>query len=314
MAGDSELVRLYDDFMRRYGHRGPGELMLERSSWRADPAALLRLIERGAGEVTAARDDKDAAWEELARRCGGAVPAEVAEQVRYSQSVMAMRENAKDPIVKLFDEVRVLVTAAGARLVDSGQLAAADDLLFCSLPELHRALHDQVVPSREEIIERRAAYARCLELDLPELVESLPEKVLRRPRPEYFASLGFLPPDEYGVTGANERDGGTTISVVSGIGAAPGIVEGTARVLTDALDDFEPGDVLIAESVDPGWSPVLAVAGAVVLDIGGRLSHGAVVARELGVPCVVNTKIAAKAFATGQRVRVDGGAGTVEAL
>jgi pyruvate,water dikinase len=88
-------------------------------------------------------------------------------------------------------------------------------------------------------------------------------------------------------------------------------VTATARVLLDPTDDFEPGDILFAKTVDPGWAPVLSCAGAVVLDIGGLMSHGAVVARELGIPCVVNVKAGTAVVRTGAAVTVDGSTGEV---
>ncbi|HEY1967098.1 MAG TPA: PEP-utilizing enzyme, partial [Pseudonocardia sp.] len=98
---------------------------------------------------------------------------------------------------------------------------------------------------------------------------------------------------------------------LTGTAASSGRVTGTARVMDDPLDDFEPGDILIAKTVDPGWSAALSCAGAVVLDIGGGLSHGAVVARELGIPCVVNVKAGTTAIRDGSAVTVDGSTGEV---
>jgi pyruvate,water dikinase len=91
-----------------------------------------------------------------------------------------------------------------------------------------------------------------------------------------------------------------------------------ARVIDDPTgpdsDDFAPGEVLVASTVDPGWAPLLAVAGAVVLDIGGELSHGAMVARELGIPCVVNVKSGTRLIESGDVVCVDGSDGTVSVV
>lgn len=92
-----------------------------------------------------------------------------------------------------------------------------------------------------------------------------------------------------------------------GIAAAPGTLTGTARVLADPYGDFDAGDILFARTVDPGWAPILACAGAVVLDIGGVLSHGAVV----GIPCVVNVKVGTDMAVSGSTVTVDGSAGEV---
>jgi pyruvate,water dikinase len=103
--------------------------------------------------------------------------------------------------------------------------------------------------------------------------------------------------------------------VLTGIGVSAGVVEGIVRVVTDpGFADVEPGEVLVAPTTDPSWASIMFVSTALVVDIGGALSHAAVVARELGVPCVVNTRSGTKALRTGDRVRVDGGKGTVEVL
>jgi pyruvate,water dikinase len=95
-----------------------------------------------------------------------------------------------------------------------------------------------------------------------------------------------------------------------------GVAEGVARVLVDPSDPdaLRPGEVLVCHTTDPSWSCYFFVAGAVVTDIGGPLSHGAIVARELGIPCVVNTELGSRVIRSGDRIRVDGRAGTVEIL
>ena len=102
---------------------------------------------------------------------------------------------------------------------------------------------------------------------------------------------------------------------LSGVGVSSGIVEGPARVVTDpALADMDPGDILVAHTTDPSWASLMFMASALVVDIGGQLSHAAVVARELGIPCVMNTLDGTRLLRDGDRLRVDGGAGTVEIL
>jgi pyruvate,water dikinase len=93
------------------------------------------------------------------------------------------------------------------------------------------------------------------------------------------------------------------------------VAEGTVRVLdSTTFADVRPGDVLVCETTDPSWASVLFLSGALVVDVGGLLSHAAVVARELGVPCVVGTGDGTTALRTGDRVRVDGTTGSVEIL
>ena len=100
---------------------------------------------------------------------------------------------------------------------------------------------------------------------------------------------------------------------LSGIAASAGAVTARVRVALTPEEgaEIEPGEVLVAPFTDPGWTPLFTVAGAIVMDLGGLLSHGAIVAREYGIPAVVNTRTATSTLRTGQVVTVDGSAGTV---
>jgi pyruvate,water dikinase len=100
-----------------------------------------------------------------------------------------------------------------------------------------------------------------------------------------------------------------------GVGVSAGRVEGRIRVVMDAADTaMEPGEILVAHTTDPSWTSIMFPATALVVDIGGQLSHAAVVARELGIPCVMNTQFGTKVLRTGDWCRVDGSEGTVELL
>jgi len=104
-------------------------------------------------------------------------------------------------------------------------------------------------------------------------------------------------------------------TVLDGVGAGGGVVEGRARVVTDPeKTELDDGDLLVCEATDPSWIALFVVAAGVVTDLGGMLSHGAIVARELGIPCVVGTRTASRAIRDGQRIRVDGERGVVELL
>ncbi|WP_200902440.1 PEP-utilizing enzyme [Protofrankia coriariae] len=117
------------------------------------------------------------------------------------------------------------------------------------------------------------------------------------------------------VTAADPATDPSGERVISGIGVSSGVVEGVARVVTDpAFADVEPDEILVAPTTDPSWSSIMFISAGLVVDIGGALSHAAVVARELGIPCVVNTRTGTRVVRTGDRVRVDGTAGTVEIL
>ena len=103
--------------------------------------------------------------------------------------------------------------------------------------------------------------------------------------------------------------------IVKGIGVSPGVRIGVARILTTPdFDEVEPGEILVATFTDPGWASVIFLSAALVVDIGGALSQAAVVARELGLPCVVNTQNGTKVIRTGDELRVNGDTGAVEIL
>ena len=292
-----------DDLLARFGHRAPAELELSNPSWRMDPRPVLDTV-RLELRRDAVADDAEAiragAEAELSSRVSRVKLPIVKAALRKSQAMMACRENGKLPAVVLWDELRRLLTAAAPRLVERGVLPSKDGIHFLRHEELQAVLRGDPGPGAEEIERRREAHRRCLALDLPELVEVGPGWI--RPLDDAFIrARGMLPPEKLAADATR----------LHGIAAAPGTVTGTARVLFDPFDEFEAGDVLFARTVDPGWAPVLACAGAVVLDIGGVLSHGAVVARELGVPCVVNVKVGTERAVSGATVTVDGSAGEV---
>jgi phosphoenolpyruvate synthase/pyruvate phosphate dikinase len=145
----------------------------------------------------------------------------------------------------------------------------------------------------EEEVRRMAA-----RLDDRLLVEAAAETITLRKR-EHRAALRATPPGKG--------------NVIKGVAASPGKVTGTARVLHGPEDfsQMQPGDVLVAPITTPAWTPLFAMASAVVTDVGGPLSHGSIVAREYGIPSVLGTGVATRRIQDGQEITVDGGAGTV---
>ena len=292
-----------DDLIARFGHRAPAELELANPSWRMDRRPVLDTVrlELRRGETA---DDAPAIRASAEAELAGRVPRFklpiVRAALRKSQAMMASRENGKLPAVALWDELRRLLAGAAPGLVERSVLPDVSAIHHLRHDELRAVLRGDAGPGGAEIERRREAHRRCLALDLPELVEVGPGWI--RPLDDAFIrARGMLPPEKLAADATR----------LHGIAAAPGTVTGTARVLVDPFDEFEAGDVLFARTVDPGWAPVLACAGAVVLDIGGVLSHGAVVARELGIPCVVNVKVGTERAVSGTTVSVDGSAGEV---
>jgi len=143
--------------------------------------------------------------------------------------------------------------------------------------------------SRERVTRRRAERERLKKLDYP--------LHFRQP---------WVPPDPAAAYAADRAITGTPVS--------SGIVRGRVRIMVDAGDDLEPGEVLVANATDTGWTPFFGCAAAVVTNVGGVMSHAAIVAREFGIPAVVNTVDATRRLKSGQLVEVDGTTGTVSII
>jgi len=277
------------EFLDRYGHRAVSEGELAAPAWEDDPrpliAALLALVD---GERTAewsrrARAEvREADEEALLARLGPIRGALLRWAIHGAREAVRGREHTKSLTVALVHHGRRLARAAARHLVAAGRLEREDDVFFLELPELRRALAGQ--PLARARLERR------------------------RRRQE---SEGSLPaPREVDLRSETGAPGAPT----GGLGVSAGVAVGPARVILpgEALR-LEPGEILVTPVLDAALGPLLATAAGAVAEIGGMLSHGAVVARELGVPCVVDVGDATRRFRNGQRLLVDGGAGTVEA-
>jgi pyruvate,water dikinase len=188
--------------------------------------------------------------------------------------------------MRIFALGHALVAPVGADLAGRGLLETADDVFFLTLPEARRAISGEDM--RTVVTERRAVYRRELG---------------RRHIPRVLLSDG---------TDAETLVAGAADGAIRGTPASPGIARGPAHVIRSPVGArLEPGEVLVAPSTDPGWTPLFLTAGALVMEMGGMMSHGAVVAREYGIPAVVGVPDATGRIATGDDVTVDGSAGTV---
>lgn len=239
---------------------------------------------------------------ELADRAGVATRKLVRFLLGKSRALMSLRENAKNPVVQLADDLRRLTLAVGSQLEAAGAIDSADSMFFLLRDEVRSVLAGGDVPGAAELQRRRDDYLRCLQLDLPDFAAATSDG-LRSLDDAYFLAQGMLPPPVREATG-----------VLRGVAASSGVASGVPRVLVDPGGEFEPGDVLFAKTVDPGWAPVLGCAAAVVLDSGGVMSHGAVVARELGIPCVANVRWGTTAAVGCRSATVNGTTGTVELI
>ncbi|MFI7447816.1 PEP/pyruvate-binding domain-containing protein [Nonomuraea sp. NPDC049714] len=323
----SELVRRYRAgelppkaqreiaaFLREYGHRGVAEIDVGVPRWSEDPAHILgvlanylrmdggadlapeALFARGAAEAEATTARLVAA----ARRRGRVRAAVVRFGLRRTRQVVGLRELPKFYLVKVLAGVRRSLLVVGDHLVTTGVLDAAADVFFLTPAEIESALTGGDLPEP-------AAESASAGGDLRGLVagrRAVHERESRRRHvPRVLLSDGTEP--EALATAA--ADG-----ALIGTAASAGTVTGTARVVLDPVGaHLEPGEILICPSTDPGWTPLFLTAGGLVMEMGGSMSHGAVVAREYGIPAVVGVPDATHRITTGMRVTVNGAAGTV---
>jgi pyruvate,water dikinase len=303
---DGEIAKFraeFDNFVHRYGCRGPNEWDIHAASWEADPTAIAVLLDR----LRTAPDDASP-YLRLARlrerRLAAADTVRTAldkdtlatfEIAMRSASVfIPARERTKTNAATFINEVRMTALELGRRGVEVGRFAEPADVMMLLESELDGYLAD---PDSFTglLAERLAEYRELFLLDPPfiiaDRVPPLSEWPLR------------LESDTAAESGA----------VLTGAPAAHGRYQGRVRVVRDLSDPsaLRPGEVMVAPSSDAAWTPLFLVAGAVVLDVGATNSHGAVICRELGLPCAVSVTGATGQLRDGMLVTVDGDTGTV---
>ena len=199
-------------------------------------------------------------------------------------------EIGKASFLMALDGGRAATRAIGRTQRDAGRLDEVDDAFYLTAEELLEPLPDGVMDLVRFRRERRDEYRR---LELPATFTGTPKPTVQA-----------------------DDLGGAAGDVLTGVAGSPGVMEGTARVVVDPFDaePLEPGEVLVCRFTDPSWAPLFSLADALVIDIGAAASHGAIVARELGVPCVIGTGDGTRRIRTGDRLLVDGSAGRVEIL
>ncbi|GAB4098745.1 phosphoenolpyruvate synthase [Sinomonas halotolerans] len=305
-------------FLGRYGHRAVAEIDVGMPRWREEPGPVLSMVSSMLlGDpakdsfASAARAGEDAARSlaSRARDRGRLRGAAVAALLARARALAGLREQPKFYLVRVFDAARTELHAVGRHLAEAGVLDDAGDVFFLDFAEARAALAAASAghgPGRAEddggarlrgtVAARRADYAR-------ELRRRHVPRVLLSDGSEPEAVASATTPGEAGVPAG---------TALAGVPASAGTVTAAARVVLDpSAASLAPGEVLVAPSTDPGWTPLFVTAGALVMEMGGANSHGAVVAREYGIPAVVGVPRATERIRSGDRIEVDGAAGTV---
>nr|WP_294690646.1 PEP/pyruvate-binding domain-containing protein [uncultured Friedmanniella sp.] len=287
-------------FLRSYGHRAVAEIDLGVARWSDDPSHLFGVIQNylRLSEEDRSPSAQFAAGNELAEtmvvrltermRSRGRVRARmVGFGLRRARQLAGLRERPKFVLVLVLAAMREHLGLVGQALATDGRIVDKDDIFYLDLAEARRGLAGEDLSALVE--SRRAAY----------LVE-----LRRRHVPRLLLSDGTEPE---ALAAVEVVDGALT-----GSPASAGVVTSRARVVLDPVGaHLEPGEILVAPSTDPGWTPLFLTAGGLVMEMGGSNSHGAVVAREYGIPAVVGVPDATTRITSGQLVTVDGAAGSV---
>lgn len=289
-------------FLATYGHRSVAEIDLGVPRWADDPTYVLGVLANYlrlddpqlAPDAVFARSEREAetmiaVLTARARRRSAARAGVVGFALRRTRELAGIRELPKDWLVRALAAARGEVAAVGAGLAASGRLDAPEDVFYLDLTEAHRGIDGADL--RNVVADRRTAYE---------------QEVRRRRVPRVLLSDGTEPESE-------QRPSPDAVgSALRGTPASSGIVTGVARVVLDPSGArLEPGEILVAPSTDPGWTPLFLTAGGLVMEMGGANSHGAVVAREYGIPAVVGVPGATDLLRSGDTITVDGAAGTV---
>jgi pyruvate,water dikinase len=296
----------WQQFLQQYGKRGPSEIDISRPRWRDEPDSVLRMVAGSLGYAEAGAHrahhrqmvaEGEAAGARLVTAVNhgpfGPLKARVVRRlVRAGRNLASLREHPKFLLTQLLGLVRQAILEAAHMLCDQNRLDNPQDVWYLTLPDLIATLENEADDLRPLIAGRRAAMVRYRKLSPPRII----------------TSDGEMPVAQH------SRDG-IPAGALAGTPVSAGVVEGIARVVLDPTKEtLNPGEILVAPFTDPGWTPLFINAAGLVMEVGGLMTHGSVVAREYGIPAVVAVSEATKRIQTGQCLRLHGDGGYVEIL
>ncbi len=294
---DSIFMKEFEEFLKEYGHRGVYESEIMNPRWREYPRYLLENIR------AQVKSGGNQGYREARAAKKKAVEGEIAAKMKWglkriklnmwtAQAVKGaqMREMSRSVLVKTFEPSRSLFQEIGRRMVERGILEQQIDVYHCSLPEIIAILTGYWDGAGLKLLvsERKDLREELSKLEPPDvIIDEVPQPLLR----------------------SSEVHG----RVIRGLGVAAGRASGVARIVRHPGENtkLQKGDVLVAPSTDPGWTPLFLRAKALVMEVGGYTSHGAIVAREYGIPAVVNVPGVMKTLKDGEQLTVDGDEGKV---
>ena len=301
---DDEFLKSWDEFMEHHGHHCRAELELYNQRWYETPDYILGLVRSYLtclGKTDPLENYRKLAnqREQLAAGCRRKLKNPIKRLIFNkllirSQKGAVFRENIKSEVIRLIAVLRQLLLELGNRFANQGLLDETDDIFFLEFRDIIQiAKGRHKLNIRQIVTTRRREYKRWQSITPPKVV------------------VGEYDPDSF-VPEVVDAD----VDVLKGWAVSSGVAAGKARVILRADTDEQvlAGEILVAPFTDPGWTPYFLPAAAVVMNQGSLLSHGSIVAREYGIPCVVNVGPATRIIKTGQLIQVDGNNGVVRIL
>jgi rifampicin phosphotransferase len=319
-------------FMDRYGMRGVGEIDFGQPRWREEPTPVMHTLQsylqidpQFAPDVLFAKGEQAAldAIEQIAAEArkqpaGWFKEKMVRAAAKRIRLLMSARESPKFFAIRTMGVARQVLLEVGQEFVAAGAIERADDLVFLNLSELDELAREKPFTAEraenaEKNIKKSALSAvSAVEKDWKALISerhaTYERELRRRQVPRVLVSDGRA---FYEGVGAATDTG----AVISGSPVSPGVVEGIVHVVLDPRGtQLAPGEILVCPGTDPAWTPLFMAAGGLVMEVGGMMTHGSVVAREYGLPAVVGVDQATIKLKNGQKIRVDGTTGKIAVL
>ena len=257
------------------GHRGPAEVEMRSASYADDPEMLVRMVAKALNVPTRPQTLRPS------------IPLRARPVARLAADQLRDREVRRDRMVRAIWLLRNLLRELGRRLVNSGVLHTPDDVFYLLVDEL-----DALPADASALVARRRA--------------------------EQHRLAGFAPPAVFSGSWQAATSLATVLApgeTLTGVGVCSGRVRGRVRIVRpDSIDELQPGEILVAEVTDVGYTVAFSYTAAVVTELGGPMSHAALVAREFGIPCVVDAQDATRRLPPGALVEVDGDSGEIQVL
>ncbi|SYX84159.1 phosphoenolpyruvate synthase [Paenibacillus alvei] len=305
LEGGQETRDAIDAYLAKYGMRCAGEIDITRTRWSEKPATLVPMIlgniknfEPNAskqkfeqGQQEALKKEQDL-LERLKQLPDGEQKAkETKRMINLIRNFSGFREFPKYSLINRYFVYKQALLEEAEQLVQAGIIHEKEDIFYLALEELHEVVRSNKL-DYQIIIKRKDEYNHYEKLTPPRVITS----------------------DGEIIVGKYKRDNLPANAIV-GLPVSSGVIEGRARVILNMEDaDLEDGDILVTAFTDPSWTPLFLSIKGLVTEVGGLMTHGAVIAREYGLPAVVGVENATKLIQDGQRIRVHGTEGYIEIL